>query len=307
MKRLLIVILALLCLPVAAAPKLTRKVHVASLAFTPDGRALVVGSQDRLVMHAVPSLKPLRDLPGHLDAVMGIGFTRDGKRMATASMDRTVRLWEVATGQPIAKIGPLEDDVLAVSFTPDGKRLAASTYNGVTSLFTLPKTAPDAKLQGHVLSVSPDGRLLASASVDGKVCLYALPAGRKIAEWTAHKLCINGIAFSPDGKRLATSSEQLRVWDVATHRQLADLDCGKVALNRVSWRPDGKAIAVASVTRGGFVWTRAADGEWTRQAIPHGPRVSVLAYSDDGKLAFWGPDNGLVLLDKSLKLVRKTE
>jgi hypothetical protein len=133
-----------------------------------------------LVTALARTTHPSRALTGHADGVWGVAFSPDGRLLATTSADDTVRLWEVATGQPH---GP-------------------------------PLTGYNAQVNG--VTFSPDGRLLATASSDRAVRLWEVATGQPHGPpLSGHTNEVYGVAFSPDGRLLATTSadQTVRLWD----------------------------------------------------------------------------------------------
>jgi hypothetical protein len=150
-----------------------------------------------------------------------VAFSPDGRTLATASDDKTARLWGVADGKPLATLAGHEGYVISVAISPDGRTLATASSDNTARLWSIPDGKPLATLAGHAdclwsVAISPDGRTLATASGDKTARLWSIPDGKPLAALAGHGNIVRSVAFSPDGRTLATASDDqtARLWVV---------------------------------------------------------------------------------------------
>ncbi len=240
-------------------------------------------------------LHPSHQLTGHTDEVYAVAFSPDGKLLATASNDRSVRLWEVASRQPLGE--PLTghtDEVYGVVFSPDGKLLATASNDRSVRLWEVASRHPLGEpLTGHTDAVtnvvfSPDGRLLVTASGDRSVRLWEVARRHPLGEpLTGHTDEVGGVAFSPDGKLLATASldHTVRLWEVASRQPLGEPLTGHTnPVRSVAFSPDGKLLATTSGDRSVRLWEVASRQPLGEPLTGHTGEVYGVAFSPDGKL-----------------------
>jgi dipeptidyl aminopeptidase/acylaminoacyl peptidase len=213
---------------------------VKNLLLNPDGTRLAVINDDTIGIWDTKAGKPLRMLTGHTDTVNGVAFSSDGTRLASASNDRTIRLWDVETGIQQTTINT-ENMILSVAFSPDGKTLASGAWGDYVKLWDV-QTGKELSFrgQGNVqsLAFSPDGKHLAAAG--DTVTLWDVQTGASLAELRGES-----VAFSPDGSILATTSDDLVwLWDAETGEALATLiGHSSGGVWKASFSPDGKYLA----------------------------------------------------------------
>jgi predicted NACHT family NTPase len=150
----------------------------------------------------------------------------DGKLVASASHDNTVRPWDSATGTACQTLEGHSDVVMAVAFSPDGKLVASASKDKTVRLWDSATGTARKTLEGHadpVLAVafSPDGKLVASASFDKTVRLWDSATGRAHKTLKGHSDWVRAMAFSPDGKLVASASydKTVRLWGLRWGRR----------------------------------------------------------------------------------------
>ena len=204
---------------------------VTSLAFSPDGGTLAAGTdEDVIYLWDLESQTRIRTLLGDVDRisfgpdghrtipVTSLLFSPDGRTLASGSSRGTVRLWDLATGTPTAApASGHEHGVQALSFSPDGAVLASGSSNRA-NLWDVERGATMRMLQwdwAQGVDLSPDGTLLA-AGQNGRVRLWEVTTGRPLATVEGHGHIVSRVVFSPDGRVLASSSQDgtILLWDV---------------------------------------------------------------------------------------------
>ena len=200
------------------------------------------------------------DSGGHTAAVKKVLFTPDGKELISVSEDKTIRIWDVKSGESLRVLRPpighgLEGMLYAAALSANGRTLAVggfgfSGHKSPIFLITLATGRIERVLEGHTNSISgnglsfaPDGRLLASGSFDHTARIWDVETGRCERVLEGHTKPVDGVSFSPDGTRLATASRDTtgRIWDVTTGHPLAVLQGHETEVHCVAWGSDGKS------------------------------------------------------------------
>ena len=284
---------------------------VDDIAFSPDGTTLASaggGPGDHKVrLWEVPSGQPkfALSMPG----AENVAFSPDGATLAAGSSIGTIFLWDIGAGQPDSYTQidyPKHTAGASIDFSPDGKLLArGSLSRGVLLLWEFGRDEPKILLDDELVfcvAFSPDGKLLASG-LAGVIALWDVSGLN--ASWGVSKPfkgtlgsrgsneynhTASAIAFSPDGKLLASANDRtVRLWNVET----GQFQTVKGGVASVAFSPDGKLLASASNDRTVRLWN-VETGQTQAVLEGHSDGVASVAFSPDGKLLASGSYDGTI-------------
>jgi WD40 repeat protein/serine/threonine protein kinase len=295
----------------AATGKELRTLTGHAVAFQPAGGQLATaaddGAENNVLLWDAATGKLLGTLRGHVKTITSLSYRPDGKRLASASLDCTVRVWDLATGADVLRFGDHKDPVMCVAYSPDGGRIASWGVDTHIRVWDAVTGEKQLQLEGHwhrVVSLlfSKDGRHLVSAGPDGRR-IWDLQTGRPEQTFRGINSATLMATFSPDGRRLAFAGcdGTVQVWDWPSGQEVLALRGHKDVVTAVAFSSDGHRLYSASPDGTLRVWDGtplAASGAEGRPLQGHQGPVIGLAFSPDGRsLATGGLDGTARLWD----------
>ncbi|KAN0075631.1 WD40-repeat-containing domain protein [Elaphomyces granulatus] len=235
--------------------------------------------------------------------VMSVAFLPDGKKVVSRSLDSTVWVWDITTGQADQTLTAHSDGVMSVAFSPDGKKVVSGSKDWTVRVWDIASGQADQTLTGHsgpVISVafSRDGKKVVSGSDDRTVRVWDVTTGQADQTLTGHSDKVRSLAFSPDGKKLVSGScdSTVRVWDIATRQADQTLTGHSGRVMSVAFSSNGKKVVSGSDDSTVRVWD-IATGQADQTLTGHSAQVMSLAISRDGKVVSGSLDSTVRVWD----------
>ena len=294
------------------------------LAFRPDGKFLATGGRDNMVrLWSLKSRQPvgdlidekLRNLPkdacesSHQRSVWAVVFHPDGRHLASGSVDKKVKVWDLSignVGSVIQEFGDHGDDICSLAFSPDGKWLASGSKDATVRYRQWQNPDWEEHLvvfKGHgdavnALAFRPDGNALFSGSNDATVRVWDTKHGRGLSILREHQDEVLALAVSPDGTVLASGSEDdtVKLW--RSSHKVDTLHTHFLKITQAVFSPDGSLMAYGTEQEipCSINLLETGTGKYVGSLMWHNKGVLSVAFSPDGRLLASGGKDDLVKL-----------
>ncbi len=244
---------------------------------------------------------------GGVPGTYSLAFSFDSRQVFSAGGDGNIKVWDVATGQPLRTLEGHSDSVIAVAFSPDGRRIASGGFERSVKLWDAATLQHVRTLEGHLgivtsIAVSLDGRQIASGSFDSSIRLWSAETGKLDGALEGHLDAVTSVAFSFDGRWIVSGSadKTVRIWNADTLQLTRTLEGHSEAVTSVAFSPDGRRIVSASFDHTVKVWDTRT-GQILSSFDSKAGGVLAIAISADGRriastaldsIKVWDADTG---------------
>jgi len=236
----------------------------------------------------------LSTLVGHTDGVGRLAITPDGRKVVSASIDRTLKVWDLDYGAEVQTLRGHTDAVTAVAVTPNGRWVISGSKDRTLKVWDLERGLNLATLSGHTdlvetVAVTPDSRRAVSGSWDHTLKIWDLEQRKELHTMIGHTKGVEGVVITPDGRLAvsASSDKTLKIWDLNHGKELHTLAGHNDAVASVVVTLDGRQAISASLDRTLKIWDLQSGNE-LGTLTGHNEEVEAVAITADGQRAISG-------------------
>ncbi|MDZ8090476.1 MAG: ribosome assembly protein 4 [Nostoc sp. DedQUE05] len=243
-------------------------------------------------------------LEGHSSAVNSIAYSPNGQQLASASDDKTIKIWDVSSGKLLKSLTGHSDVVNSIAYNPNKQQLASASADKTIKIWDVSSGKLLKTLTGHSdvvnsIAYSPNGQQLASASRDKTIKIWDVSSGQLLKTLTGHSKEVISIAYNPNKQQLASASadKTIKIWDVSSGKLLKSLTGHSDVVNSIAYNPNKQQLASASADKTIKIWD-VSSGKLLKSLTGHISGVFGVDYSRNGKqLASASGDNTIKIWD----------
>ncbi|KIM46585.1 hypothetical protein M413DRAFT_421887, partial [Hebeloma cylindrosporum] len=278
---------------------------VTAIAFSPDGKHIISGSQDKTlrIWDAETGNAVGLPLEGHDEIVWQVAFSPDGKHIIrwiiAGQSDGAIYIWDAITGQVLCEPleGHIDSKVWVAAFSPNGKWIAVGYYDGTILIWDkITRNIVGVPLNWHTspvccIAFSSDGKHIVSCSGD-KIIIWNTESHQVRGAFQGHTNFLNAVAFSPDNKHIISCSDDhtIRIWDAEITEQMTELLQEHIkVIHSVEFSPDGQHIlaclkdSIFSIVSNSVCIWDTESGEAVAMPIEDLSDMTFMSFLPDGK------------------------
>ncbi|MGH1351963.1 MAG: WD40 repeat domain-containing protein [Methyloligellaceae bacterium] len=250
-------------------------------------------------------------LKGHTAPVRHVSFSPDSIYIVSASEDKTIKIWDLLTGNAVLTLKGHTGPVNSVAFSPDGKSILSSSDDGTARIWDAENGNSIRTFEGHEKAVKfaafdSTGERLATASSDKSVKVWTVADGKEQFTLTGHEAAVSSVAFSKNGSWIASASQDqtARIWDAASGQQILVLNGHKGGVRTVKFSNDGNTVLTGSEDQTLILW-HTFSGKRVNTFVGHLDGVMsadfspdenvIISTSLDGKAVLWDRVRGSLM------------
>ncbi|MEJ7608957.1 MAG: WD40 repeat domain-containing protein [Bryobacteraceae bacterium] len=295
--RIALVLLFALSVEAATKPQ------IFALAYSPTAPIVATGGWKEVRLQD-PSGKVINTLPGHIETVRALSFSKDGKRLAAAGgtpgKKGEVIVWSIEDAKPLVKFEGHSDAIFAIAFSPDGKQVATSSYDKLIKLWDAETGKEVRTLKDHIdavysLAYTPDGTRLISGAADRTIKVWDPATGTRLFTLSEPTDGVNTVAVDPSGKFVAAGGldKTIRVWalEPKAGRLVLTQIAHEDAILKLTWSPDGQNLVSSSADKSIKIF-RASDLTELKQIAKQPDWVYGIEFAPDSKTFLAGRYDG---------------